>query len=115
MAFGLGIFGAAHAHTPGRALFWITISLSGLSAAAPVIWSAPALIAPRSSVATVGGILNFSGQLAAIAAPVATGYLVVKTHNFASAFIVAGILLVMGIISYLVLLRSVDPMDMDPA
>ena len=35
-AFGLGILGAANAHTPTRALIWISISIGGLSAAAPV-------------------------------------------------------------------------------
>src|SRR3989454_337263 len=33
---GLGIFGAATAHTPLAALFWISLSLGGLAAAAPV-------------------------------------------------------------------------------
>lgn len=110
MAFGLGILGAAPAHTTGQALFWITLSISGLSAAAPVIWSAPSLIAPHDNVATVGGIINFSGQLAAIAAPVATGYLVTRSHSFASAFIVAAVLLGLGVLAYLTLLRSVEPM-----
>jgi MFS family permease len=110
MAFGLGIFGAAQVHSVGWAVFWITVSISGLSAAAPVIWSAPALIAARSNVATVGSIINFSGQLAAIVAPIATGYLVAKTHTFSSAFIVAAALLLLGITAYLTLLRSVEPM-----
>jgi ACS family D-galactonate transporter-like MFS transporter len=111
MAFGLGILGAARVHSPGWAIFWITLSLSGLSAASPVIWSAPSLIAARGNVATVGSIINFSGQLAAIAAPIATGYLVVVTHSFASAFVVAALLLVVGIAAYLTLLRSVEPMQ----
>jgi predicted MFS family arabinose efflux permease len=106
MMFGLGIFGAAPAHHAGTALFWITVSLAGLAAHAPVVWSAPSLIAPRGSVATVGGIINFTGQLAAIAAPIVTGYI-----SFAGAFVVAGALQCAGIVSYLVLLRSVEPMN----
>ena len=74
-AFGLGIFGVAHAHTAITAIFWISISLGGLSAAAPVGWSIPSLIAPEGSVGTLGGILNFGNQLAAIAAPIVTAYL----------------------------------------
>ncbi|MBS1815030.1 MAG: MFS transporter [Acidobacteria bacterium] len=110
MIFGLGILGAAPAHTAASALFWITISLAGLSAAAPIVWSAPSLIAPRANVATVGGIVNFSGQLAAITAPIVTGYLVARTHSFASAFVVAGVCLAVGTLSYATLLRSVEPM-----
>lgn len=105
MLFGLGIFGAAPARTAEAALFWITLSLAGLSAHAPVVWSAPALIAPRRNVATVGGIVNFTGQLAAIAAPIVTGYL-----SFAHAFLVAGALQCVGILAYVCLLRSVERM-----
>src|SRR5712691_8807202 len=71
---GLGILGTAHAHTPVTALFWISMSIGGLSAASPVGWSIPSLIAPRESVGTLGGILNLCNQLAGIAAPIATGY-----------------------------------------
>ena len=42
-AFGLGLIGAAHAHTAERALLWISISIGGLSAAAPVGWSIPSI------------------------------------------------------------------------
>ena len=54
MFFGLGIFGAACTESPAFALFWITVALSGLSAHAPVVWSAPSLIAPRKNVANRG-------------------------------------------------------------
>jgi sugar phosphate permease len=70
---GLGILGTAHAHSPVTALFWISMSIGGLSAASPVGWSIPSLIAPRESVGTLGGILNLCNQLAGIAAPIATG------------------------------------------
>ena len=83
-ALGLGILGAANAHTAATALFWISISIGGLAAASPVGWSIPSLIAPRESVGTLGGILNFGNQLAGIAAPIATGWLGVVTSTMAS-------------------------------
>jgi MFS family permease len=109
-AMGLGIFGCAWAHTAAQALAWISLSIGGLSAAAPVGWSAPSLIAPRGSVGRVGGILNFSNQTSGILAPVVTGYLVQARHGFAMAFAVATAYLVVGIGAYLVLLRDVEPM-----
>ena len=112
MAFGLGILGAGPARTAGQALFWITISLAGLSAAAPIVWSAPSLIAPRGNVATVGGIVNFTGQIGAISAPILTGYIVQRTHSFAAAFVVAAVYLALGFLSYATLLRSVEPMKL---
>ncbi len=109
-AMGLGIFGCAWAHTATQALAWISLSIGGLSAAAPVGWSAPSLIAPRGSVGRVGGILNFSNQISGVAAPVVTGYLVEARHAFTMAFAVAAAYLVVGIGAYLVLLRDVEPM-----
>jgi MFS transporter, ACS family, D-galactonate transporter len=109
MMFGVGIFGVAGAHTAKTAVFWISFSLAGLAAAAPVAWSIPALIAPRESVGRIGGIVNFFSQVTAIAAPIITGYLVHATQSFKTAFIVAAVYLVIGIAAYAFLLGRVEP------
>lgn len=108
-AFGLGIFGAGYAKTPAAALFWISTCIGGLAAASPIGWSIPSLIAPRESVGTLGGIMNFSGQISGIAAPIVTGYIVDATHSFFAAFAAAGAFLVIGIASYIFLLGPMDP------
>lgn len=113
-ALGLGILGAANAHSASAALFWISISIGGLAAASPVGWSIPSLIAPRESVGTLGGILNFGNQLAGIAAPIATGYIVQATHSFFWAFAAAGMVLIIGIAAYVFLLGSMAPVP-EPA
>jgi MFS family permease len=110
-AFGLGIVGAAHAHTAVRALIWISVSLGGLSAAAPVGWSIPSMIAPRGSVGSVGGILNFSNQLSGIAAPIITGYVVAATRSYAWAFGISAIYLMIGIGSYIMLLGKIERIE----
>ncbi len=112
-ACGLGILGAAHAHTAQMALLWISLSIGGLAAAAPVGWSIPALITPRAGVGTVGGIINFSNQVSGIAAPILTGYLVTARRSFSMAFAVAAIYLLFGIASYLVLLGRIEPMTFE--
>src|SRR5450631_3584658 len=99
-ALGLGILGAARAHSPASALFWISISLGGLAAAAPVAWTAPSLIAPRECVGTIGGIVNLCGQIGGISAPIVTAYIVSATHSFASAFVTATVILMFGIAGY---------------
>ncbi len=106
---GLGILGAAQARTPLEAVFWISISLGGLSAASPVGWSIPSLIAPRESVGTLGGIMNFCNQIAGISAPIVTGYIVQATHSFAWAFGAAAIFLLLGIAGYIFLLGRMEP------
>jgi MFS-type transporter involved in bile tolerance (Atg22 family) len=72
-------------------------------------WSIPSLIAPRGSVGTLGGILNFSNQISGIAAPIVTGYLVTARHSFVLAFSVAAVYLVIGIAGYIFLLGDIEP------
>jgi MFS transporter, ACS family, D-galactonate transporter len=108
MAFGLAIFGAAGARTSAAALIWISLALSGLAAAAPVAWTIPSLIAPRESVGTLAGVVNLCGQIAAISAPIVTGYIVSATHSFAAAFVTATIILLLGIVGYVFLLGRIE-------
>jgi sugar phosphate permease len=108
MALGLGILGAGHVHSAASALIWISISLGGLAAAAPVAWTVPSIIAPRESVGTIAGIANFSGQLAGISAPIITGYIAALTHSFASAFATATVVLLLGIAGYVFLLGRIE-------
>jgi MFS family permease len=110
--FGLGIFGAAHASTPTQALLWISLSIGGLSAAAPVAWSIPSLIASRPNVGKVGGIINFAGQVSGITAQVLTGYLVEAQHSYTLVFVVPAIYLAIGILGYVFLL---GPIELTPA
>jgi MFS transporter, ACS family, D-galactonate transporter len=109
MAFGLAIFGAASARTPTVALIWISFALGGLAAAAPVAWTIPSLISPRESVGTLAGAVNLCGQIAAISAPIVTGYIVSLTHSFAAAFVTATIILLLGIVGYIFLLGRIEP------
>jgi MFS family permease len=109
---GLGILGAGNAHTPAQAMFWISVSIGGLSAAAPVGWSVPALIAPSESVGSVGGILNLSNQISGIVAPIVTGFLVNGRQSFSAAFGVAAAYLSVGIAAYILLLGEIRMIDL---
>lgn len=115
MLLGLAVFGATQTTNPGWAIFWITLSLGGLAAAAPVGWSLPSLVAPRGGVGTVGGIMNFANNVMGIIAPIATGFIVGATHSFASAFFIAGLVLVVGIISFVFVMGKIEPVpEPDP-
>jgi MFS family permease len=109
MAFGLAIFGAAKAHSATAALLWISLALGGLAAAAPVAWTVPSLISPRESVGTLAGAVNLCGQIAAISAPIVTGYIVSASHSFAAAFVTATVILLLGIVGYIFLLGRIEP------
>jgi ACS family D-galactonate transporter-like MFS transporter len=114
MCFGLAIFGAAGAHTPTAALIWISLALGGLAAAAPVAWTIPSLISPLESVGTLAGAVNLCGQIAAISAPIITGYIVSLTHSFAAAFVTATVILLLGIVGYIFLLGKIEPIPEPP-
>jgi MFS transporter, ACS family, D-galactonate transporter len=106
---GLGILGAARAHTAVQALIWISVSISGLSAHSAVGWSVPSLIAGRRDVGKVAGIVNFSNQLSGICAPIVTGYILTALHSYAWVFGVSAIYLAIGICGYVFLLGRIEP------
>jgi MFS family permease len=74
----------------------------------PVVWSLPGLIAPKGTVGSVTGIMNFLNNVAGIAAPIVTGFIAGGTGSFANAFITAGIVLLIGILSYVFLLEKIE-------
>ncbi len=114
MVTGLTVFGAVFTVDPFWALLWITISLCGLAAAAPAGWSIPSLIAPRGGTGTVGGIMNFLNSIMGVVSPIVTGFIVLETGSFSSAFIVAGVVLLVGIVSYIFVLGRIEPVpDLD--
>jgi sugar phosphate permease len=114
MLMGLTIIGAVTTTNPNVAVFWITVALTGLACTAPIGWSIPALIAPRGSVGSIGGIMNFFNNVMAILAPIVTGYIVAGTNSFSNAFIAAAVVLLVGIVSYVWILGRIEPIP-DPA
>jgi MFS-type transporter involved in bile tolerance (Atg22 family) len=103
------VFGAVYTTDRFWALLWLTISLGGLAASAPAGWSIPSLIAPRGGNGTVGGIMNFLNSIMGIIAPIITGFIVLETNSFSSAFVVAGVVLLIGIVSYVFVLGRIEP------
>jgi len=104
---GLALLGVGQTVRPVVALFWISIAICGLSAASPIGWSLPSLLAPRESVGTVGGIMNTCNQASAIVAATLTGF-VLRAHTFEFAFAIASAYLAVGILGYLFLLGRID-------
>jgi MFS family permease len=107
-AFGLFVLAPVYLHQPRVVLVCLTLAVSGLAAASPVVWTLPSLLSPPGGTGRVGGILNLSNQVAGIAAPVVTGYISGWTHSFAGAFLVAGVILLLGIASYVFLLGRIE-------
>jgi MFS family permease len=109
MLLGLAVIGAAYTTDLTWALVWLTIAISGLSAAAPVGSSLVSLISPRGGTATVGGIVNFTNNMMGIVAPIITGMVVDATGSFSGGFMVAGVVLLVGIFFYVFVLGRIEP------
>ena len=114
-ACGLGILGAAHAHSADQALAWISLSIGGLSAAAPVGWSIPALITPRAQRRQGGRHREFC--MPGLRNHRANPY---RLHRESDALLRAGLWYLgdlpgLGIAGYLVLLGRIEPIEMKTA
>jgi ACS family D-galactonate transporter-like MFS transporter len=108
MLMGITIIGAAFTTSIPLIVMWLSISLGGLAFAAPVGWSIPALIAPRGTVGVVGAIMNFFNNVAGIIAPLVAGFVLDTTKSFVLNFIIAAVILVLGILCYLLLLGKIE-------
>lgn len=111
MIMGIAVLGAAFTTNANVAIIWITIALAGLAFAAPIGWSIPSLIAPKGMVGAVGSIMNFFNNVAGIVAPIVAGFLFGSTGSFAINFIVAAVILILGILCYLFLLGKIEPIQ----
>jgi sugar phosphate permease len=73
------------------------------------IWTLASDIAERHLVASLGAIQNFGGFLGAAVGPVVTGAILQATNSYDLVFLVAGILLLVGAISYGFFVREDRP------
>ena len=108
LLLGIAVIGAAFTRDAIVATIWISIALGGLAFAAPIGWSLPGLIALKGTVGTVGAIMNFFNNGAGIVAPIVAGIVIDRTGSFALNFIIAAVILVLGILCYLLLLGKIE-------
>lgn len=105
---GLTVGLAALTHNPILAVLFISISLGGLSMAAPIGWSLPAIIAPRGSVGAVGGFMNFVNSMVGTISTILTGFIAQATHSFSGPFLLAAAVMVLGLVFYTVVLGRIE-------
>jgi len=88
------------------AVWLMTASLCGIGIAAPNTWTLTQAVCAKSIVGTVSGIQNFGGNVGGIIAPALTGYIAHRTHSFALALGLTGVVLVLGVLSYVLLISG---------
>ena len=88
------------------ALVFSIVSLSGLGLATANYWALTQTLIPDSGIGRVSGVVNCSGNLAGIAAAIATGWLKQRFGGYQAPMLAIWIVLVFGILSYWVLMHE---------
>jgi hypothetical protein len=52
--------------------------------------------------------MNFSNNMMGVVAPIVTGFIVGRTHSFIGVFLVAGLVLLAGVASFVLLLGRIE-------
>lgn len=105
---------AASAYVEGTyaCLAFFALAYASLSFAGANVWTLPGELAPTPKhVASIGGIQNFAGNLAGIVTTTFTGLMLAITHgSFVVPLAVAGVLCVIGALSYLFIVGKIEPL-----
>lgn len=91
----------------GVILVLIAIALTGVSSSISLNFALlQDLLKSPADIGTATGMLVFGGNVFGLLAPIVTGYVISATGNYDLAFVIAGCLLVIGVMSTLVLARG---------
>ncbi len=77
----IAVFSVAHATSPTMVVILLSITLFFLRWGG-LYWSIPAMLASRNKVGTLGGLLNFGGNLGGMVIPIAIGAIVQFTGSY---------------------------------
>jgi ACS family D-galactonate transporter-like MFS transporter len=95
----------AFASSLNVALFFAIFSLAGLGMMTANYWALTQTLLPGGAVGRIVGLQNMAANIPGIVAPTATGWLVEKTGSYAPPMVLAGVLLMMGLVSYVFVVR----------
>jgi len=87
-------------------LFFSIFSLSGLGLATANYWALTQTLIPGGAIGRIVGIQNCAANLPGIAAPIITGWILAKTGSYDATMQVIWVFLLIGIASYVFLVRE---------
>jgi len=87
------------------ALFFAVFSLAGLGVATANYWALTQTVVPGGSIGRIGGLQNTASNLAGVAAPILTGWLIQKTGSYEAPMQAIAALLLAGAASYAFLVK----------
>lgn len=103
LASGVATLLAARSVSTSGAVVWISGALFCIHFAGTSGWGYAQSASPRNLVGTISSIQNCGGLIIASVAPALTGWLLDRTQNFATAFLLCGCVAFAGAACYLVL------------
>ncbi len=96
---------------PVGALFAMAACGAGIGIVTAALFASAQTFAGPSAAARWMGVQNFIGNIAGITAPTITGIVVDRTGSFASAFAIAAVLAVIGMMAFGFLVHRIEPID----
>lgn len=103
---------AGYATNVRSALIFLSIASASYGMYSCNIWAATQSIAGPPNVGRWSGIQNLIGNLGGVASPVITGWIVTVTGSFQVAFVIAAVVMVIGVLIYLLLVKTLDPIKL---
>ncbi|MGD7008181.1 MFS transporter [Metabacillus sp. 84] len=109
MLTGFSFLGAVFTANPILSMVYISAGLAGISATAPIGWTIALKISPPGAQAQTSSIVNFSNNLfGGIIAAALTGWIVDVTGSFTLSFIIAAVVLAVGLFFYTYVLGDIE-------
>ena len=111
MLSGILVLPAAIIQDQTVAMAFLYVGCLGFGLLSSNVWAITQSIAGPQAAGRWTGLQNCVGNLAGVAAPAITGWVVAKTGQFYMAFVVVAVMLLLGICSYVFLVGPVRPLD----
>jgi len=107
-----GIFLVACAMAaPELAVAFLLMASAAFGLNASNVWAITQTLAGPQAAGRWTGLQNFVGNLAGVAAPAVTGFAVERTGNFVWAFVITGVISMLGAASWVFVLGRIEPVQ----
>ncbi|WP_026576153.1 MFS transporter [Bacillus sp. UNC438CL73TsuS30] len=106
MLFPFAIIPTIYTENAMTALLLISLAIGGEGLAAGILWATVSDVAPKGAEGKLAGLQNLFGNLSGWLAPVVTGVLVAKLHNFTLALIIPVVICAIASFGYAFLLKN---------
>jgi MFS transporter, ACS family, D-galactonate transporter len=100
---------AGFAPTTGGALVFLFLAFACYGMYSCNVWAATQSIAGAPNIGRWSGIQNLVGNLGGVASPALTGWVVTKTGSFHWPFAIAAAVMVLGALTYIFVVKTLDP------